>query len=82
MLDDRSGEYDNNWFQIGEHVIQGYLQERDFPKLDLGIIPFCMRARLGLSLIYGLRTAYVNYRKVNTDYILKTQSNGWKVLKV
>ncbi|GMR37837.1 hypothetical protein PMAYCL1PPCAC_08032 [Pristionchus mayeri] len=40
-----------------------------------------MRARMACSLIYGLRTARINYRGGSIDYVLKTQSNGWETLQ-
>uniref|UniRef100_A0A914D3N0 Hydroxylysine kinase n=1 Tax=Acrobeloides nanus TaxID=290746 RepID=A0A914D3N0_9BILA len=82
LLDDKTENYDLKFFQIGDHLIQGYKEVRNFSEKELHFLSDCMRARLALSLIFGIRTAFVNYRNVNAEYILKTQSNGWKVLKL
>uniref|UniRef100_A0A915ETF4 Hydroxylysine kinase n=1 Tax=Ditylenchus dipsaci TaxID=166011 RepID=A0A915ETF4_9BILA len=50
---------------------------------EQGLIGICMKARLVLSLIYGLRTLRINYRqRESPHYVLKTQQNGWRVLKL
>lgn len=49
---------------------------------DKGMLLTSMRTRLANSLIYGLRTVRINYRSVDVEYVMKTQDNGWKVLKV
>ncbi|CAD5209012.1 unnamed protein product [Bursaphelenchus okinawaensis] len=40
-----------------------------------------MCARLICSLLYGLRTVRINYRGDDPSYVLKTQANGWTLLK-
>jgi hydroxylysine kinase len=80
LLDVKTTEYGEEWFRIGEQLIEGYRSLRE-PR-DLAFVGLCMRARLVSSLVYGLRTARLNYRKGDVDYILKTQSNGWKVLEI
>uniref|UniRef100_A0A914CEK4 Hydroxylysine kinase n=1 Tax=Acrobeloides nanus TaxID=290746 RepID=A0A914CEK4_9BILA len=82
LLDVKTENYDLEFFQIGDYLIQGYKEVRNFSEKELHFLSDCMRARLALSLIFGIRTAFVNYRNVNAEYILKTQSNGWKVLKL
>ncbi|KAH7699195.1 Aminoglycoside phosphotransferase [Aphelenchoides avenae] len=80
LLDVKTEAYDAEWFRIGDDLLDGYRRVRE--PCDLQAVGVSMRARLVSSLVYGLRTARINARNGDVDYILKTQSNGWKVLKV
>ncbi|KAK6014148.1 hypothetical protein OSTOST_20503, partial [Ostertagia ostertagi] len=60
-------------------VLEGYRRVREAP--DCTHLITAMKARLSCSLIYGLRTARINLRGGNVDYVLRTQSNGWSVLQ-
>ncbi|CAI4231792.1 unnamed protein product [Auanema sp. JU1783] len=64
---------------IISRLVKGYEMNKQFN--DRHLLMYCIRARLVCSLIYGLRTNRLSVRPDNPDYILKTQSNGWKVLK-
>ncbi|CAJ0581243.1 unnamed protein product, partial [Mesorhabditis spiculigera] len=64
---------------LEEDILAGYRSVRDFK--EQAKIPAAMRARLAGSLIYGLRTARLNVRGGSLEYVLRTQSNGWKVLE-
>ncbi|PIO65852.1 hypothetical protein TELCIR_12457 [Teladorsagia circumcincta] len=61
-------------------VLEGYHRVRELP--DCTHLITAMKARLSCSLIYGLRTARLNFRGGSLDYVLRTQSNGWSVLQV
>ncbi|PIO73894.1 hypothetical protein TELCIR_04118 [Teladorsagia circumcincta] len=60
-------------------VLEGYHRVREVP--DCTHLITAMKARLSCSLIYGLRTARLNFRGGSVDYVLRTQSNGWRVLQ-
>ncbi|PIO60548.1 hypothetical protein TELCIR_17954 [Teladorsagia circumcincta] len=60
-------------------VLEGYHRVREVP--DCTHLITAMKARLSCSLIYGLRTARLNFRGGSVDYVLRTQSNGWSVLQ-
>uniref|UniRef100_A0A914VIM0 Hydroxylysine kinase n=1 Tax=Plectus sambesii TaxID=2011161 RepID=A0A914VIM0_9BILA len=81
MLDrDRN---DCEWWTIGAHLIAGYQSRRTLPTIDAQHILLAVRTRLCLSLAYGLRTARLKKREGgDCSYVLKTQSNGWEVLKI
>ncbi|KAK5982807.1 hypothetical protein GCK32_018982, partial [Trichostrongylus colubriformis] len=64
---------------LANGVLKGYSRVRDTP--DCTHLVTAMKARLSCSLIYGLRTARINLRGGNVEYVLRTQSNGWKVLQ-
>ncbi|VDL75439.1 unnamed protein product [Nippostrongylus brasiliensis] len=57
----------------------GYSRARPLP--DCTHLLTAMKARLSCSLIYGLRTARINFRGGDVNYVLRTQSNGWNVLE-
>ncbi|VDM43873.1 unnamed protein product [Toxocara canis] len=80
LMDTKTNEYDDEWLKLGGWVVNGY--ETVHTVMDKDMLLPSMRARLALSLIYGLRTARINYRNGNLEYVLKTQNNGWKVLKI
>ncbi|GMT02334.1 hypothetical protein PENTCL1PPCAC_24508 [Pristionchus entomophagus] len=76
-LSDRMGQ---SLDDLAANFVAGYRSERTF-ELPRGCLLVAMRARCACSLIYGLRTARINYRGGSVDYVLKTQSNGWETLQ-
>lgn len=64
---------------LAKNLLRGYRRVRPFP--DCTHLLTAMKARLSCSLVYGLRTARINMRGGDTDYVLRTQSNGWKILQ-
>ncbi|CAD6192015.1 unnamed protein product [Caenorhabditis auriculariae] len=67
------------WSGIIENLLHGYRSKREFKEGNY--LLSAMKSRLAASLTYGLRTARLNVRGESVDYILKTQINGWTVLK-
>ncbi|CAJ0945483.1 unnamed protein product, partial [Mesorhabditis belari] len=64
--------------EIEKNILLGYTSQREFREAEK--LRSAMRARLACSLLYGLRTARLNVRCSSTEYVLRTQSNGWQVL--
>ncbi|KAK6736442.1 hypothetical protein RB195_019244 [Necator americanus] len=64
---------------LARNILEGYCRVRQ-PSPCTELLT-AMKARLSCSLIYGLRTARLNFRGGNVEYILRTQSNGWKILE-
>nr|CDJ88554.1 unnamed protein product [Haemonchus contortus] len=64
---------------LTDGVLKGYQRVRNVP--DCTHLFTAMKARLSCFLVYGLRTARMNLRGGNVDYVLRTQSNGWEVLQ-
>ena len=71
---------EDNWRVIAKPVLAGYEKKRK--AADIEHILISMRARLVSSLVYALRTVRINYRDEDPSYILKMQTNGWRVLEV
>ncbi|KAF8363169.1 hypothetical protein PRIPAC_90092 [Pristionchus pacificus] len=76
-LSDRLGQRLDD---LAAHFVAGYRSARAFVVPNDSLL-VAMRARMACSLIYGLRTARINYRGGSIDYVLKTQSNGWETLQ-
>ncbi|GMT16278.1 hypothetical protein PFISCL1PPCAC_7575 [Pristionchus fissidentatus] len=76
-LSDRLGQ---SLDSLVSHFLVGYRSIRPFTATPDSLLT-AMRSRLACSLIYGLRTARINYRGGSVDYVLKTQSNGWETLE-
>uniref|UniRef100_A0A1I7SCK1 APH domain-containing protein n=1 Tax=Bursaphelenchus xylophilus TaxID=6326 RepID=A0A1I7SCK1_BURXY len=72
-----------DWKRVIRTFFRAFIKERKSGEFmnDIKHCQLAMRARLVASLIYGLRTVRINYRKEDPSYILKTQSNGWDVLR-
>ncbi|KHN81060.1 Hydroxylysine kinase [Toxocara canis] len=71
LMDTKTNEYDDEWLKLGGWVVNGY--ETVHTVMDKDMLLPSMRARLALSLIYGLRTARINYRNGNLeDSTMKT----------
>ncbi|GMS86615.1 hypothetical protein PENTCL1PPCAC_8790 [Pristionchus entomophagus] len=76
-LSDRIGQ---SLDDLATHFIAGYRSARPF-EVPHDSLLVAMRARMACSLVYGLRTARINYRGASVEYVLKTQSNGWETLQ-
>ncbi len=81
MLDNcKNNQIDDDCWNIGRYIIDGYRYKRTITNQYQHIF-LCMCTRLCYSLIYGLRTMRINIRG-DSEYVMKTQSNGWKMLNV
>ena len=69
---------EDDWRIIAKPVLAGYEKRRKAADIEHILIS----RRLVSSLVYALRTVRINYRNEDPSYILKIQTNGWRVLEV
>lgn len=61
-----------------DDLVTSYCKIVPLSELELSVIPVCMRARLAQSLVLG---AYSYSLDPSNEYVLKTASNGWRILR-
>ena len=59
-------------------LIEAYCKLVPLTDIEKSMVPICMKARLAQSLVIG---AHSYEKDPSNEYVLKTASNGWRILK-
>ncbi|CAH1796024.1 unnamed protein product [Owenia fusiformis] len=64
---------------VGGHFLAGYLSEMSLNESEFEVLKICVASRFAQSLVMG---AYSYSLDPGNEYLLVTQENGWKKLKI